>query len=82
MAKIGLIFCIFQVGTCLKWRPKLRIFRDSSQFYEKNGPKCLNKFYKIRISIKLDGFSKIIEKFVEKEVIYSSTIKIDESASK
>ena len=27
-------------------------------------------------------FLKIIEKFVEKEVIYSSTIKIDESASK
>lgn len=27
-------------------------------------------------------FQKIIEKFVEKEVIYSSTIKIDESASK
>lgn len=49
---------------------------------KKNGPKCLNKFYKMRISIKLDRFSKIIEKFVEKEVIYSSTIKIDESASK
>ena len=45
--------------------------------------KCLNKFYKkMRISIKLDGISKIIEKFVEKEVIYSSTIKKDESASK
>ena len=27
-------------------------------------------------------FLKIIEKFVEQEVIYSSTIKIDESASK
>lgn len=47
------------------------------------GPKCLIKFYKMRISIKLDGFSKIIEIFKKKgSYLFVYALKIIESASK
>lgn len=60
-----------------------KIGSKNPNFMKKNGPKCLTKFYKMRISIKLDGFSKIIEKFVEKRKLFIRLrLKIDESASK
>ena len=43
-----------------------KIGLKNHNFMKKDGPKCLIKFYKMRISIKLDGFSKIIEIFKKK----------------
>lgn len=73
-------------GKC--WPKLLLIFEFEgplSIFEAKNVDKILkfgeNRF-KNKVSIFLEGFSKIIEILLKKEVIYSSTIKIDESASK